>query len=263
MGFFDQCCLCFSKKPQEPKPPEPKNEEHTPTPPLSLLVTITRPEGTMIHVQPVQPLNIQKLPQYTSSLDTSSLDTLRSISNGSPPLSERSIESNHSPRLGKQKQEMRVLIVEDSHPNTKSLRRLLIDMGFSNNNITPAENGRIAFKQCEESVFDVIFMDIVMPLMHGDIAARDIRQEGLNQKTPIIGQSTDIMTLKALVAEKVFDGYIQKGPYEKNNINHVINKILNAKFDSLQSEEKGYEKKASKELGEIEALRTQRSSLSY
>lgn len=262
MGFFDQCCLCFSKKPQEPKPPEPKNEEHTPTPPLSLLVTITRPEITVIHVQPVQPLNIQSLPQYTSSLDT--LRSTSNISTSTPPLSERSTESSRrSPHLGKQKREMKVLIVEDSIPNTKSLRRLLIDLGFSDSNLTLAENGRIAIQQCEVHLFDVIFMDMIMPLMNGDIAARDIRQKGLNLKTPIIGQSTDVLTLKALVIENVINDFIQKGPYEKNNINHIVNKILNAKLDSLQSEEKEYENKASKEFSETEALKTQRFSLSH
>ncbi len=70
---------------------------------------------------------------------------------------------------------MRVLLVEDNEINMEIAQYLLEDVGIA---VTCAENGQLALEQFqshEAGSFDVILMDIMMPVMNGLDAARAIR----------------------------------------------------------------------------------------
>ncbi len=70
---------------------------------------------------------------------------------------------------------MRVILVEDNEINMEIAQYLLEDVGIT---VTCAENGRLAlelFQSHEAGSFDVILMDIMMPVMNGLDAARAIR----------------------------------------------------------------------------------------
>jgi len=77
-----------------------------------------------------------------------------------------------------------ILIAED-HPVNRRLISLILDpMGWS---LTMAENGADAVSAAERSTFDVIIMDMQMPVMCGLEAANTIRNgSGPNARTPII-----------------------------------------------------------------------------
>ncbi|MDE5992813.1 MAG: response regulator, partial [Oscillospiraceae bacterium] len=69
----------------------------------------------------------------------------------------------------------RVLLAEDNELNTEIAVELLEMTGLA---IECAENGRIAvdkFAASEQGYYDLIFMDIQMPIMNGNEAARAIR----------------------------------------------------------------------------------------
>ncbi len=86
-----------------------------------------------------------------------------------------------------------VLIVEDNLMNQKLARIMLQNNGF---NIAIANNGIEALELLREQRFDLILMDIQMPLMDGCQAARAIRRE-LHLDIPIIA-----MTAYALDSER-------------------------------------------------------------
>ncbi len=70
---------------------------------------------------------------------------------------------------------MRVMLVEDNEINTEIARFMLEEVGIT---VTCAENGKLAvetFQNSEAGSFDVILMDIMMPVMNGLDAARAIR----------------------------------------------------------------------------------------
>ncbi|KZN66586.1 hypothetical protein N473_09340 [Pseudoalteromonas luteoviolacea CPMOR-1] len=69
-----------------------------------------------------------------------------------------------------------VLVVEDNDINQKVISAFL-----SKFNITPdiAPNGKLAIQQCEQSTYDVIFMDSIMPVMDGLTATSTILDKGL------------------------------------------------------------------------------------
>jgi len=82
-----------------------------------------------------------------------------------------------------------VLVVEDNPDNTKIIQALLRKHG---SRVTAASNGREAVETCRERSFDLILMDLSMPVMDGIEATQTIRsQEGLNRQTPIVALTAD------------------------------------------------------------------------
>jgi len=78
-----------------------------------------------------------------------------------------------------------VLVVEDSITNREVLCDMLEGMGHK---VSGAVNGLEALGQIKKQIFDIIFMDINMPMMSGIEAAQKIRSGGgLNSKTYIAG----------------------------------------------------------------------------
>jgi CheY-like chemotaxis protein len=79
---------------------------------------------------------------------------------------------------------MEVLVVED-HP----VNRMILEawMGSTGRRTTMAENGQEAVEAALDQRFDLIIMDVNMPVMDGLAATRLIREGGgANAETPII-----------------------------------------------------------------------------
>ncbi len=85
--------------------------------------------------------------------------------------------------------ELRVLVAEDNEVN-----RRLMDVVLSSWKIKAefAENGALAITKLEEKNYDLIFMDIEMPIMGGHQATKHIR-EVLKISTPIIALTAHAM----------------------------------------------------------------------
>ena len=89
--------------------------------------------------------------------------------------------------------EKRILLVEDNELNAEIAKTVLEDVGAL---ITRAENGQQAlelFKEKPAGTFDVILMDLMMPVMDGYTATRKIRElERSDAKTvPIIAMTAN------------------------------------------------------------------------
>jgi two-component system sensor histidine kinase/response regulator len=103
-----------------------------------------------------------------------------------------------------------LLLAEDNAVNRKLAISLLEKMGHR---VTLAENGQEAIEACRQDSFDLVLMDIQMPVMGGVEATRKIREEeqttGIH--TPIVA-----MTAHALAGDEKkyllngMDGYISK-----------------------------------------------------
>jgi CheY-like chemotaxis protein len=75
----------------------------------------------------------------------------------------------------------RVLVAEDAVSNQLLIKILLNKLGL---HVTTVENGQRAVEEVSQQSFDMIFMDIQMPVMDGYEATRLIREKGIT--TPII-----------------------------------------------------------------------------
>ena len=78
---------------------------------------------------------------------------------------------------------MKVLAVDDTPANLKLLTTLLHDMGMV---VDVAHDGSVAVQQAQKYIYDVIFMDIQMPIMDGITACQKIKESSLNESTAII-----------------------------------------------------------------------------
>jgi len=80
----------------------------------------------------------------------------------------------------------RGLLVEDNLVNQKvallHLNKFIVKTDVAN-------NGQEALEACQQHQYGIIFMDCQMPIMDGFEAARAIRTDSLNQKTPIIAMT--------------------------------------------------------------------------
>jgi two-component system, sensor histidine kinase len=85
----------------------------------------------------------------------------------------------------------RVMVAEDHPVNRKVMHALLSKLNCT---VTFCENGQEAVDAVARETFDLVFMDIHMPVMDGLAATRLIRQSGVGPQTlPIIALTADVM----------------------------------------------------------------------
>jgi PAS domain S-box-containing protein len=83
-----------------------------------------------------------------------------------------------------------ILLVEDNEVNQRLLSRLLCDSGFD---ITLAQNGAIALEILSDKTFDLILMDLQMPVMDGHEAIRHIKEDPNLSDIPIVALTAHAM----------------------------------------------------------------------
>jgi len=76
-----------------------------------------------------------------------------------------------------------VLIADDHQTNRLLLTELLERVGMT---VKKADNGLVAFELCQQEYFDIIILDINMPILDGYQATKKIRALAQYQATPII-----------------------------------------------------------------------------
>ena len=116
----------------------------------------------------------------------------------------------------------KALIAEDNKINQKLMRNILERFGFD---VTIVENGKEAIESRKESSFDIIFMDIQMPIMGGVEATKEIlslEQAEEREHVPVIA-----LTANALEGDREkylglgMDGYLSK-PISMKSLEEIL-----------------------------------------
>lgn len=114
-----------------------------------------------------------------------------------------------------------VLVVEDLMSNYLLLEAVLEDLGTQ---ITWAQNGVEAVDFIKKKTFDIILMDLKMPIMDGFTATKKIQD--LNVKTPIIAVTAYVFDSdREKAIEAGCTDYISK-PIDKDELIETIGKVL-------------------------------------
>ena len=127
--------------------------------------------------------------------------------------------------------EMKILVVEDMDVNWEIISTLLEMCGIK---CRRAENGKVAVDTLRDSQageFDVVFMDIQMPVMNGLEATREIRklENPYTATIPIIPMTADAFSENvAECFDAGMNGHIAK-PIDINNVVRELKKIRKAK----------------------------------
>ncbi|CAK1870610.1 two-component system, sensor histidine kinase and response regulator [Vibrio crassostreae] len=146
--------------------------------------------------------------------------TVTPIINGT--ATKRTLPEEAEPSAIQSKSE-RILLVEDNRVNQKVASIMLKKAGYA---FEIADNGQIAVDMYQnDSSFDIILMDCMMPVMDGFTATKEIREHEKNQglsKTPIIALTASVIDDDI---QKCFDsgmdGYVAK-PVRKEKLFHQI-----------------------------------------
>ncbi|GAB3242339.1 hypothetical protein GCM10027346_38490 [Hymenobacter seoulensis] len=125
-------------------------------------------------------------------------------------------------------QDVRILVVEDIALNQLLMKTLLEDFGFA---MDVAANGKIALEKLRTSHYDIVLMDLQMPVMNGFEATEYIRHE-LQLKVPIIALTADVTTVDVEKCKAVgMNDYISKPIDDKLLYSKIIKYLKQATLD--------------------------------
>lgn len=121
-----------------------------------------------------------------------------------------------------------ILVVEDTKPIQMIVRRLLESLGVE---VTLAENGKQAVDLLEQRSFDLIFMDMQMPIMDGIEATRIVRQRG--DQTPLYALTANVFDKdRKRFEEAGCTGFLSK-PVVKKELSDVVSRHLPVQSDKI------------------------------
>jgi PAS domain S-box-containing protein len=161
--------------------------------PPHIMIAVAHGQEDIVHV--VQRAGIEHLvlkPVSASAL----LDTLMRASHGSQPALAPVTMGRSSARDAlRGLRGARVLLVEDNDLNQQVASELLRDAGLV---VDIADNGRVALDMVqahigEQSPYDLILMDMQMPVMDGVTATRALRQDPRHDALPILAMTANAM----------------------------------------------------------------------
>ncbi len=157
-------------------------------------------------------------------LQSDLLETLLNVlGSGEEAAKPATLVTRHSLREGRMS--LRILLTEDNAVNQKLASRLLEKEGHV---VKVAENGAKALEACRENTFDLILMDVQMPVLDGMEATAAIRhtEQVTGHHIPIIA-----MTAHAMAGDRErflkagMDGYVSK-PIHSRELLEAIESVL-------------------------------------
>ena len=103
---------------------------------------------------------------------------------------------------------MRILIVDDDALIRDSLK-IMLDLEEEFSELETASNGQEALDLCSEKKFDIVLMDIRMPIMDGVLATKKIKEQFKDIKIIILTTFREDEYIKQAVKNGA-EGYILK-----------------------------------------------------
>jgi CheY-like chemotaxis protein len=116
---------------------------------------------------------------------------------------------------------LQVLIAEDNPVNTMVAKSILRKWNME---VTHAENGAIAVELASRCSYDLILMDLEMPVMDGWTAVNKIRE--FNKEIPIVAlTAASYADMQADLLAKGIDDFIQK-PFRPEELHQKISRLV-------------------------------------
>jgi len=129
----------------------------------------------------------------------------------------------------------KLLLAEDNRVNIKVALKMLARLGYTD--VTVVENGQLAVDAvvaASSTPYDLILMDLWMPLMDGIKATRSIRAHEVSRglpRTPILALSASSLSEDQKAAlDSGMNGFLSK-PMTLNSLKHGIEDFLGSEFD--------------------------------
>lgn len=123
------------------------------------------------------------------------------------------------------KESIKILLAEDVTINQKVIMNFLNKLGFYD--ITLVENGKECLDALKEIKYDILLLDIRMPIIDGESVIRIIKETSVHVKKPITVAVTSycLKEDRQKYLDMGFDDYLSK-PININDLNTCINKCI-------------------------------------
>ncbi|HTP50814.1 MAG TPA: response regulator [Anaeromyxobacteraceae bacterium] len=123
----------------------------------------------------------------------------------------------------------RILVVDDSRSVRQSFEASLEPYGFE---VDQAENGAVALAKLRRSRFDLVFLDLNMPVLDGPGMLRIIRHSGIPVKVVLVTSGAPTATVASTVKLGAGD-YVQK-PFTAEQVREAVAKSLELDLSGLR-----------------------------
>jgi two-component system, sensor histidine kinase and response regulator len=130
---------------------------------------------------------------------------------------------------------LRILVAEDNAMNQRLIVRILEKMGHE---VVVADDGRRALEKLTQGEFDLVAMDMQMPVMDGLETTREIRsrEQASGRHMPIVAMTANAFEEdRRKCFEAGMDGYVVK-PVSAAGVRQEIDRVM-AKLDALAGQE--------------------------
>ncbi|NER79642.1 MAG: response regulator [Leptolyngbya sp. SIO1D8] len=140
------------------------------------------------------------------------------------PIANRPLQAS---QVAEPNQPLRILVAEDHPINQKVIVAVLQRRGHD---VTVVGNGLEAVQQYQTAPFDLILLDLQMPVMGGEAAALEIRQlaETSGHDVPIVALTAHAFTEFKERVMSCMDGYLSK-PISLEDLDNVIASVVKLK----------------------------------
>lgn len=118
---------------------------------------------------------------------------------------------------------VKALVVDDSLPVRKSME---IQLGLYGMEIDFAETGEEALEYIQKTLYDIIFLDLMLPGIDGYKVCREIKSQNMSKNTPVVmltGKGSRFDKLRGTMAGASV--YLTK-PVEQDKLKEVIQQFL-------------------------------------
>jgi len=159
---------------------------------------------------------------FTVTVDTGSLDGVNMLSPDEATNEDAVADQVEQVRW--QFPPARVLVVDDGPENRELVALILADCGLT---VEQAENGQIGVDMARAQNFDLILMDMQMPVMDGYTATRTLRDDGL--EIPIIALTANVMKEAELKVMEAGCSGIQAKPVNIDLLLQTLADLLGGK----------------------------------
>jgi CheY-like chemotaxis protein len=169
------------------------------------------PRSLFIH-KPAGRRELLKALAQATVITTKSTAVISSVVESSPPPEAQTFAAEHPARI---------LLVEDQPMNQKLARMMLSKLGYQTVDI--AQNGREAVDMVLLKSYDLVFMDLQMPIMGGEEATKEIRASFQVKRQPVIVAMTGhtLSGVKESCMEAGMNGFLCK-PVSLEDLRNAI-----------------------------------------
>ncbi|MFM9985579.1 MAG: ATP-binding protein [Flavobacteriales bacterium] len=138
---------------------------------------------------------------------------------------------NSNPQQQIEIEHMKVLVAEDNHINLQVFKYMLQNLKVETDFV---HNGQEAIQMCDSKKYDLIFMDMQMPVMDGVEATRHLRSLEGHQPIVVAISANAYADDRKLCTDAGMDDFMPK-PFDIDQLRNILIKWSNPRMHKLES----------------------------